>query len=129
MQTDDPLHSASVLGSLGSQDITDRDIGEAVDVVAFSDSAFATPEMLYGREGWGQMLMEDPEGAKAHAQFDYDWNFAMTPRQRAEAAWRNGLVDAGHDLLRASDEETYAATRAADAAHFESVRRRRMGGA
>lgn len=128
MQIDDPLRGADILGSPGSQDVADQEVRDAVDTVAFSDSAFAKPELLYGREGWGQMLMEDPEGILARAKFDYDWNFGLTPKQRAEAAWKNGFIDAGHDLLRLTDEETYAATKVADAVHLEAVRRRRMGG-
>lgn len=129
MPIHDPLHSANVLGSIGGQDVADSDIVAAVGELAYSDSSSAVPEMLYGREGWGRMLEQDPAGNRARAAFDYDWNFALTPRQRAEAVWRTGLADAGYALMRASDELVHEETKAADSAHLEAVRRRRMGGA
>lgn len=128
MPIHDPLHSANVLGSIGRQDVADSDIVAAVGELAYADSSSAVPEMLYGREGWGRMLEQDPAGNRARAAFDYDWNFALTPRQRAEVVWRTGLADAGYALMRASDELVHEETKAADSAHLEAVRRRRMGG-
>lgn len=125
---DDPLHSAKILSAIGSPGVSDRDIVTAVDTLSFSGASAASPELVYGRGGWASLLAEDPEGDRARAKFDYDWNFGMSPRRRAEVAWRNGLADFGFDLVRTSDEATYAETKAVDAAHLESVRRRRRGG-
>lgn len=125
---DDPLHSAKTLSAIGSPNVSDRDIVTAVDTMSFSGASAVSPELVYGRGGWASMLAEDPEGDLARAKLDYDWNFGMSPRRRAEVAWMNGLADLGFDLVRASDEATYVETKTVDAAHLESVRRRRSGG-
>lgn len=124
---DDPLYSAKVLGAIGSQDISDADIAGAVDEVAFSDSSFVSPEMLYGRDGWDRKLTADPEGAAAFAQFDYDWNFGMTPVDRAKAVWTSNLHDGGKAVLDDINNSVYEASKVRDASHVDAVRRRRSG--
>lgn len=123
------LYDVDTLKAVGSQDVTDRDIANAAVGLAESPAEFASPELLYGSEAWAERLVEDPDGVKSRAAFDFDWDFEMTPAQRSRAVWTTGMKEGGFALLRGMDEATHKASVSVDASHLDAIRRRRgIGG-
>lgn len=120
-------YTRTVLKSVGSQELTERDVAFATDDIAFSDASFASPELLYGQDAWRAMLAQDSEGVRSAARYEFDWNFGLTPKARAEAVWANTLRDNGFDMLTAMNNATYEASKVRDASHVDAVRRRRSG--
>ena len=120
-------YSRTVLGAVGDQSFTEWDIASATEDVALSDSSSASPELLYGRDKWNEMLGLDPAGVVSVAQYEFDWNFGMTPAARAKAVWTNNLHDGGKAVLDDINNSVYEASKVRDAGHVDAVRRRRSG--
>ena len=120
-------HSRAVLGAVGDQSFTERDIASATEDAALSDASSASPELLYGRDKWNEMLERDPDGVASVAQFEFDWNFGMTPVDRAKAVWTSNLHDGGKAVLDDINNSVYEASKVRDASHVDAVRRRRSG--
>lgn len=120
-------YSRTVLGAVGDQSFTERDIALATEDTALSDASSVSPELLYGRDKWGEMRELDPDGAASVAQFEFDWNFGMAPVDRAKAVWTSNLHDGGKAVLDAINISVYEASKVRDASHVDAVRRRRSG--
>lgn len=117
----------TVLGAVGDQSFTERDIASATEDAALSDASSASPELLYGRGKWNEMLESDPDVSMAEAQFEFDWNFGMTPVDRAKAVWTSNLHDGGKAVLDDINYSVYEASKVLDARHVDAVHRRRSG--
>ena len=120
-------YSRTVLGAVGDQSFTERDIALATEDAALSDASSASPELLYGLDKWNEMLELDPDGVASVAQFEFDWNFGMTPVDRAKAVWTSNLHDGGKAVLADINNSVYEASKVRDANHVDAVRRRRSG--
>lgn len=129
MPTDE--YSRTVLEAVGNQSFTERDIALATEDAALSDASSASPELLYGRDKWNEMRELDPDGAVSVAQFEFDWNFGMTPVDRAKAVWTSNLHDGGKAVLNDINNSIYEASKVRDMSHVDAIRRRRssFGGA
>ena len=73
------------------------------------------------------MLERDTDGVASVAQFEFDWNFGMTPVDRAKAVWTSNLHDGGKAVLDDINNSVYEASKVRDASHVDAVRRRRSG--
>ena len=120
-------YSRTVLGAVGDQSFTEQDVVSATEDAALSDASSASPELLYGRDKWNEMLDRDPDGVRSIAQFEFDWNFGMVPVDRAKAVWMNNLRDGGKTLLDNMNISTYEASKVHDANRVDVIRRRRSG--
>lgn len=120
-------YSRMVLGAVGDQSFTEMDIAAATEDAALSDASSASPDLLYGRDKWNEMLKLDPDGVASVARFELDWNFGMTPVDRAKAVWTNNLHDGGKAVLADINNSVYESSKVRDASHVDAVRRRRSG--
>lgn len=120
-------NSRTVLEAVGDQSFTERDIASATEDTALSDASSASPELLYGHDKWNELLELDPDGATSVAKFEFDWNFGMTPVDRAKAVWTSNLHDGGKAILDDINNSVYEASKVRDASHVDAVRRRRAG--
>jgi hypothetical protein len=120
-------YSRTVLGAVGDQSFTERDISLATEDAALSDASSASPELLYGHDKWKEMREFDPDGVVSVAKFEFDWNFGMTPVDRAKAVWTSNLHDGGKAVLDGINNSVYEASKVRDASHVDAIRRRRSG--